>query len=211
MCAYSNFCGDLYCFFMFGFCFTETVQGFVRDVDLVETDLNTFNDLLNTAVGYLQVSGWVGVAQGCGVGDRSSWWCHQMETFPRYWPFVGGIHRWPVDSPKKGQWRGTLMFYLICAWPNGWASNRDASDLKRQSAHYDVIVMCNSDRGKGNSLGFFFLRPDALSAKDSRYNSVGYNTILKTVPMEKVKTLFSLWTHEDTEGLRPANDRRRYL
>ena len=25
-----------------------------------------------------------------------SWWCHQMETLPRYWPFVRGIHqsRW---------------------------------------------------------------------------------------------------------------------
>ena len=22
-----------------------------------------------------------------------TWWCHQMETFPRFWPFVGGIHR----------------------------------------------------------------------------------------------------------------------
>ena len=21
--------------------------------------------------------------------------------FPRYWPFVGGIHRWPVDSPSR--------------------------------------------------------------------------------------------------------------
>ena len=22
------------------------------------------------------------------------WWRHQLETFPRYWPFVRGIHRW---------------------------------------------------------------------------------------------------------------------
>ena len=28
------------------------------------------------------------------------------------------IHRSPVDSPHKGQWRGTLMFSLICAWTN---------------------------------------------------------------------------------------------
>ena len=39
--------------------------------------------------------------------------------FPRYRPFVRGIHRWPVNSPHKGQWRGALMFSLICAWING--------------------------------------------------------------------------------------------
>ena len=44
-----------------------------------------------------------------------TWWRHQMEHFPRYWPFVRGIHRWPVNSPHKGQWRGALMFSLICA------------------------------------------------------------------------------------------------
>ena len=35
---------------------------------------------------------------------------------PRYWPFVRGIHRSPMSSPHKGQWRRALMFCLICAW-----------------------------------------------------------------------------------------------
>ena len=35
--------------------------------------------------------------------------------WPRYWPFVRGIHRPPVNSPHKGQWRGALMFSLNCA------------------------------------------------------------------------------------------------
>ena len=30
---------------------------------------------------------------------------------------------------------------LICAWTNGWVSNREAGDLGRRWAHYDVIVM----------------------------------------------------------------------
>ena len=38
--------------------------------------------------------------------------------FPCYWPFVCGIHRPPANSPHKGQWCGSLMFYLICAWTN---------------------------------------------------------------------------------------------
>ena len=61
--------------------------------------------------------------------------------FPLYWPFVRGLHRCPVNSPHKGQWRGALMFYLICAWINGWVKNREAGDLRRCRAHYDVIVM----------------------------------------------------------------------
>ena len=40
----------------------------------------------------------------------------KWKYFPRYWPFVRGIHWWPVNSPHRGQWRGDLMFYLICAW-----------------------------------------------------------------------------------------------
>ena len=60
---------------------------------------------------------------------------------PRYWPFVRGIPRSPVNSPHKGQWRGALMFSLICTRINGWAYNREAGDLRRYRAHYNVIVM----------------------------------------------------------------------
>ena len=46
----------------------------------------------------------------------------KWKHFPRYWPFVQGIHRSPVNSPHKGQWRRVLMFSFICAWINGWVS-----------------------------------------------------------------------------------------
>ena len=39
----------------------------------------------------------------------------KWKYFLRYWPFVWGIHRSPVNSPHKGQWRGALMFSGICA------------------------------------------------------------------------------------------------
>ena len=65
----------------------------------------------------------------------------KWKHFPRYWPFVRGIHRSPVNSPHKGQWCGALMFSLICAWINHWVNNGDAGDLRRYRAHYDVIVM----------------------------------------------------------------------
>ena len=47
----------------------------------------------------------------------------------------------PVNSPHKGQWRGALMFSLICVWINGWVNNHEAGDLRRNRCHYDVIVM----------------------------------------------------------------------
>ena len=69
----------------------------------------------------------------------------KWKHFPRYWPFVRGIHRSLVNSPHKGQWRGVLMFSLICVWINGWANNREAGDLRCHRAHYDVIVMIAPD------------------------------------------------------------------
>ena len=65
----------------------------------------------------------------------------KWKYFPRYWPFVREIHRSPVNFPHKGQWRGALMFTLICARKNGWVNNGEAGDLRRYLAHYDVIVM----------------------------------------------------------------------
>ena len=65
----------------------------------------------------------------------------KWKHFPRYWPFVWGIHRSPMNSPHKGQWRGALMFSLICVWINGWVNNRETGDLRRNHDHYDAIVM----------------------------------------------------------------------
>ena len=62
----------------------------------------------------------------------------KWKHFPRHWPFVRGIPQSPVNSPQKGQWSGVLMFSLICAWINGWVNQREAGDLRRHRAHYDV-------------------------------------------------------------------------
>ena len=69
-------------------------------------------------------------------GDVIKW-----KHFPRYWPFVRRIHRSPVNSPHKSQWRRALMFSLICARIKAWVNNREAGDLRCIRAHYDVIVM----------------------------------------------------------------------
>ena len=49
-------------------------------------------------------------------------------TGPRWIPHTKASH-------------GALMFSLICARINGWVNKREAGDLRRYHAHYDVIVM----------------------------------------------------------------------
>ena len=46
----------------------------------------------------------------CSHDDVIKW-----KHFPLYWPFMWGIHRSPVNSLHKGQWRGASMFSLNCA------------------------------------------------------------------------------------------------
>ena len=65
----------------------------------------------------------------------------KWKYFPRYWPFVRGFPRSPMNSPHKGQWRGAFMFSLICVWINGWVNNGEAGDLRHYRAHYDVTVI----------------------------------------------------------------------
>ena len=73
---------------------------------------------------------------------------NKWKHFPRNWPFVQGIHRSPVNSPHKSQWHRALVFSLICVWINDWVNNREADDLRRYHAHYDIIVMNNSGDGR---------------------------------------------------------------
>ena len=83
------------------------------------------------------VSAWSGFHRGELVGSSCNHmitYIHQSSVhhgvikekhFPRYWPFVRGIHRSAVVSPHKGQWRGALMFSLICL--NKWLSKQSRS------------------------------------------------------------------------------------
>ena len=65
----------------------------------------------------------------------------KRKNFPGYWPCVRGSHLSSVNSPNRGQWRGALLFYFIYAWKKGRVKNREAGDLGRHHAHYDVMVM----------------------------------------------------------------------
>ena len=78
----------------------------------------------------------------CHVGIESNHddvikWKH----FPRYWPFVREVtgHRW---IPRTKASDAELWCFLkIYALINGWVNNREAGDLRRHVAHYDVTVV----------------------------------------------------------------------
>ena len=78
-------------------------------------------------------------AYGISYGAMT-WWRHQMKHF-RVTSHFAGNSLFPVNSPHKGQWRGALVFSLICTWINGWVNNREAGDLRRHRGHYDVNEM----------------------------------------------------------------------
>ena len=84
---------------------------------------------------------WERNPRDCAQRLHFAWWRHQMETFSALLAICVGIHRSPVKSPHKGRWRGALMFSFIYAWINGWVNNREADDLIRRRAHYEVIVI----------------------------------------------------------------------
>ena len=115
----------------------------------------------------------------------------KWKHFPCYWPFVWRIHRSPVNSPHKGQWRGALMFSLICTWTNGWVNNRYAGDLRRHRTHYDVTVM--------ESTWEYF--PHHCSARDvsvvrpaTSSDAILWN--FRCVPKQSVDQLIVFWSIE---------------
>ena len=107
-------------------------QSQVQDIDVTMHSWRTLQTSLSWIV--MQCFLWVLWRRMVLLHDDIIKW----KQFPRYWPFVRGIHR--VNSPHKGQWRGALMFSLICARKYGWVNNREAGDLWHHGAHYDVTV-----------------------------------------------------------------------
>ena len=47
------------------------------------------------------------------------------------------VHRW-IPCTKASD---TELWCFLWSWINGWVNNREAGDLRRHRAHYDVIVM----------------------------------------------------------------------
>ena len=122
---------------------------------------------------------WVTTAIVVINDDVTKW-----KYFSRYWPFEKGIHRSPVDSLHKGQWRGALMFSLICDSTNGRANNRDAG-CETSSRHGNLLSkllsvaryegIFNADRnGMNRFLHLFWSSTYRLSSHESYHLDISF-------------------------------------
>ena len=73
-----------------------------------------------------------------------SWWRHQMETFSALLALCAGSSPVTGEFPSQRSVTRSFMFYLVCAWTNGWVNYRNAADLRRHPSHYDVNIMISS-------------------------------------------------------------------
>ena len=93
------------------------------------------------------------VMNGWDISSETALWVHSSEVkwahddvikwkhFPRYWPFVWGIHRSPVNSPHKGQWCGALMFFFNLCLNKRLIKQLWVWWFETPSDYYDVTVI----------------------------------------------------------------------
>ena len=68
--------------------------------------------------------------------SKGTWWRHQMETYSSLQAICAGNS--PVTGEFPAQRPVTRGFDV--SGINSWVNNREAGDLRRHRAHYDVIV-----------------------------------------------------------------------
>ena len=105
----------------------------------------------------------------------------KWKHFPRYWLFVRGIHRFPVNSQYKSQWRGALMFSLICVWINGWVNNREAGDLRRFCVHYVTVMLSPRIQITFQRRKHALIASELLGIIFARLTNVRHCTILRKI------------------------------
>ena len=76
-----------------------------------------------------------------GKCATAPWWRHQMETLCALLALCVGNSPVHDEFPLQRPVTGSFDVFLSAPWINDWANNREACDLRRHRAHYDVIVM----------------------------------------------------------------------
>ena len=78
---------------------------------------------------------------------KKSRWRHRTETFSALLAFCDGNPPVTGRFPSQRPVTQSFVFSLICPWRNGWGNNRDAGDLRRRHANYDVTIMWRTVTG----------------------------------------------------------------
>ena len=133
-----------------------------------------------------------------------TWWRHQMETFSASLAIGAG------NSPVTGEFPAhtkasdaELWCFLWSApWINGWVNIREAGDLRRHRAHYDVIVMLALRDENSPAIGGFLSSGMSIGI----YLSYIY-LILSTLPSHKGPVMRkSLSCYDITMSILDAGD-----
>ena len=66
-----------------------------------------------------------------------------METFSALLAIYAGNSPVPGEFPAQ---RPVTRSFDVFFWINGWVNNREAGDLRRYHAHYDVTAMMSQKR-----------------------------------------------------------------
>ena len=144
----------------------------------------------------------------CDVHVMSLWWSYgdctipddviKWKYFPRYWPFVWGIHRSPVNSPHKGPvtWNLDVFFDLHLnkrfskqSW--GWWFETSSCSLWRH---------CNASQGVSVVSFLENMIVDALAKPRDIENLGGFSPLNSiywgsvTVAFQMISDKISVWS-----------------
>ena len=72
-----------------------------------------------------------------------TWWRHQMETFSTWLAICAGNSPVNGEFPTQRPVTRTFDVFFHLRLINSWVNNREAGDLRRYRAHYDVTEMWN--------------------------------------------------------------------
>ena len=97
-------------------------------------------------------------------------------TGPLCGEFTGD--RW-IPSTKASD--AVLVLSLIYAWTNGWVNNRNAGDLRRHHAHYDITVIWR-----------IWWQNRLVRLSQQLYNIIVYETLMKNIHHNNTH-IFSGW------------------
>ena len=125
------------------------------------------------------------------------WWRHQMETFSALLAICAGNSPVPGEFPAQRPVTRSFDVFFDLRLNNDWVNNREAGDLRRYRAHYDVIVMiirpqCVVPReyiNSGVEFESYFTRPSPPVSRWYWLRPYGNCVIDGTT---EVKTLFCL-------------------
>ena len=146
----------------------------------------------------------------------------------RYWPFLQGIHRSPVNSPHKGQWRGAFFLSapdLTVEWQSwDWWSETPSRPSRRYCnaskciAHFHYSDVMGSWRIRSSGTRLFVLqrvhvttpKPRVTDRDQWMHPTKGFSYMQKVLVMSwsAHDILHALLLHEHVG---PGHDRMEHL